>query len=196
MAFSIRERGGCPFERFMVVVSAVRESVRMVISLVLVWSWRAFAMPVRSPSATDAILPRWVDLEGWISPQVDAPLSVIAPPATLPSAPDPSVYTWVAVGLLTLIVLIHVSLSSTLGCAGCRLTCSLRAAILLGNLEPKERRLGCLVTMLRAAPTVLLNGSEHLYTAKVQGNSDKRANNTQVATAYRWRTPCRRKDWS
>ena len=70
------------------MVSAVRESVRMVISLVLGWSCRAFAMPVRSPSATDAILPRYVDLEGCISPQVDAPLSVIAPPAALPSAPE------------------------------------------------------------------------------------------------------------
>jgi len=84
----------------MVVVSAVRESVRMVTSFVLGWSCRAFAMPVRSPSATDAIFPRYVALDGCISPQVDAPLSVIAPPATLPSAPEPSVYIVVAVGLL------------------------------------------------------------------------------------------------
>ena len=48
----------------MVVVSAARESVRMVISPVLGWSCRAFATPTRSPSATDAILPRCVVLEG------------------------------------------------------------------------------------------------------------------------------------
>ena len=35
MTFSMGERGRCPFERLIVVVGAVMESVRMVISLVL-----------------------------------------------------------------------------------------------------------------------------------------------------------------
>jgi len=111
-------------------------------------------MPALSPSGSEASLPKYMLLEGLVSPHVTAPWSVIDSPATLPLSPEPSVKTRVAVGLLLLIVFIRANLSSTFGWPGLRLIWSWTLALLDGSLDPKESLFGCLVTRPVLPPIV------------------------------------------